>query len=205
MMHGGRHSQHAVFGGGHSHGGHMRHGANGEMSAQEVARRPELPDPDAPPLDPKETRLFYDPSGFLRATVGIRTYLDVTVVRAFPLSLENHYYGLLSGRLDEIGIIMDPTELDQTSQDVIALEMRRRYFSTVVERIDSIREEFGATYWKVQTSRGERSFIGKHLRDNVSYLDDGRILVHDVDGNRYEITSLASLDEASRSTLLRII
>jgi hypothetical protein len=191
-------------GGGHSHHGH-KHGSGGEGMAAEVARRPELPDPDSPPLKPDDVKLFYDPHGFLRATVGVRTYLDISIVRAFPLSLENHYYGLLSGRLDEIGIIQDPSELDDESRKVIASEIERRYFSTIINRIVSIREEFGATYWEVETDRGQRSFVGKHLRDNVSFLSDVRILIQDVDHNRYEINDLSAIDEASRSMLLRII
>jgi hypothetical protein len=172
---------------------------------QEAVTRPEVCDPDAPPLDPKEVRLFYDPKGFLRATVGNRTYLDVTIVRAFPLSSEDPYVGLLSGRLSEIGIIADPTGLDGESQAVIKTELERRYFTVRMRRVNSISEEFGATYWGVETDRGQRSFVAKGLRDNVTYLSRSRILIHDVDGNRYEIPSLAELDPASRSMILRVI
>ena len=172
---------------------------------QEAVTRPEVCDPDAPPLDPKQLRIFYDPKGFLRATVGNRTYLDVTIVRAFPLSPGDPYVGLLSGRLSEIGIIADPTQLDEESHRVIKEELDRRYFTVRIARVNSISEEFGATYWDVETDRGRRSFVAKGIRDNVTYLSQSRILVHDVDGNRYEIPSLAELDPASRSMILRVI
>jgi len=172
---------------------------------QEAIARPEVCDPDAPPLDPRQVRIFYDPRGFLRATVGDRTYLEVTIVRAFPLSLENKYIGLLSGRLSEIGIITDPDALDEESTRVIAEELTRRYFMAHIRRVYSVREEFGASYWEVETDRGPRSFVAKHLRDNVTYLSQSRILVHDVDGNRYEIPNLTELDALSRSLILRVI
>ena len=200
----GRRSQAAIWGGDTERSGGGI-GMGGDISAQEVARRPDLPDPDAPPLNPAEVHIFYDPKGFLRATVGSQTHLDVSIVRSFPLSHENSYYGLLSGRLDDIGIILDPTELDEESQRVIAQEMERRYFTTLIQSVNSIREEFGATYWDVETDRGHRTFVGKHLRDNVSYLSDKRILIYDVDGNRYEIRDFNGLDETSRSMILRVI
>ena len=174
-------------------------------SGPALDRAPIFQDPDTPPLDPSEVRIFYDPKGFLRATIKDRTYLDVSVVRAFPLSDENRYIGILSGRLDELGIITDPHQLDEESQIAIERELERRYFETHIIRVHSIIEEYGATYWSVDTDRGRRNFVAKGIRDNVTYLDDGRILINDVDGNRYEITVLNELDEQSRSMILRVI
>jgi len=171
----------------------------------DVNQKPEFPDPDSPPLDPSQVRIFYDPKGFLRATVGNRTYLEASVVRAFPLSCEDRYIGVLSGRIDEVGIIVDPTELDEESQRVLKEELDRRYFHTKVLRVNDVSEEFGATYWDAETDRGRRHFVAKGLRDNVRYLDEGRILVVDVDGNRYEIPNLETLDEISRSMIQRVI
>jgi hypothetical protein len=176
-----------------------------EPVAQSNPQKPIFQDPDSPPLDPSNVRLFYDHKGFLRATVDNQTYLDVSIVRAFPLSYSDKYLGVLSGRLDEIGIIADPEELDEESCGVVKQELTRRYFSTHVLAVHSISEEFGATYWSIDTNRGRRNFVAKGLRDNVTYLDDGRILIHDVDSNRYEIRDLAGLDEESRSMILRVI
>ena len=170
-----------------------------------VNEKPKQADADAPPLNPEDVRIFYDHKGFLRATVGNQTYLEVTIVRAFPLSHPDTYLGLLSGRRDEIGIIQDPTELDEESQRAIENELARRYFPTVISRVDSVREEFGATYWEVDTDRGPRRFVAKGLRDNVTYLTATRILINDVDGNRYEISDLSALDANSRALILRVI
>lgn len=171
----------------------------------EAVTPPELCSPDAPPLDPKTVQIFYDPKGFLRATVGDRTYLDVTIVRAFPLTPGDPYIGLLSGRLSEIGIIADPSQLDEESQHTIEKELERRYFTAQIRSINAISEEFGATYWDVETDRGQRFFVAKGVRDNVTYLGRSRILIHDVDGNRYEVADLTELDPASRSMILRVI
>ena len=176
-----------------------------DTAAGQATIKPIKCDPDAPPLDPRKVRIFYDHKDFLRATIDDRTYLEVTVVRAFPYSRAEEYVGLLSGRLDEIGIIRDPSELDEESQRVIENELARRYFPTIITRVLSISEEFGATYWHVETTRGERKFIAKGLRDNVTYLSESRILIGDVDGNRYEISDLGAMDSDSRTEILRVI
>ncbi len=170
-----------------------------------INQAPIFQDPDSPPLDPAKVRLFFDHKGFLRATIDDRTYLDVSLVRAFPLSYSDRYIGVLSGRLDELGVIEDPTKLDEESQRAIEQELSRRYFSTFITKVHSISEEFGASYWSVATNRGTRNFVAKGLRDNVAFLGDGRVLIVDVDGNRYEIPNLNDLDEESRSMVLRVI
>ena len=167
--------------------------------------RPIQRDPDAPPLDPGQVHVFYDHKGFLRATVEDQTYLDVSIVRVSPQSVQDRYVGLLSGKHDEIGIVRDPTELDEESQNVIERELERRYFPTTIERVFSVKEEFGATYWHTMTNRGERAFVARGLRDNVQYLGKNSILINDVDGNRYEIEDLGRLDSESRGYVLRVV
>lgn len=176
-----------------------------DQSAQGLVQQPIFQDPDSPPLDPAKVRLFYDPKGFLRATIDDRTYLDVSIVRAFPLSHTDRYIGVLCGRLDELGIVEDPSELDEESRNAVEQELTRRYFVTYITQVEAVSEEFGATYWSIQTSRGRRSFVAKGLRDNVSYLGEGRILISDVDGNRYEIEDIAALDDESVSMIMRVI
>jgi hypothetical protein len=166
---------------------------------------PRQSDPDMPPLEPSSVHLFNDPKGFLRATVGDQTYLDVTVVRAFPQSLRNEYIGLLSGQEEEIGIIRHPDELDEDSRRIIDVELEKRYFLVQIHEVLGISEEFGATYWNVETDRGTRSFVAKGLRDNVTFIGNNRILIQDVDGNRYEIEDLYALDAASRSMVLHVV
>jgi uncharacterized protein DUF1854 len=166
---------------------------------------PRQSDPDMPPLDPSNVHLFSDPRGFLRATVGDQTYLDVTVVRAFPQSVRDEYIGLLSGQEEEIGIIRQPDELDEESRKIVEAELEKRYFLVRIREVLDISEEFGATYWDVETDRGPRSFVAKGLRDNVTFLGNNRILIQDVDGNRYEIEDLYALDAPSRTMVLHVV
>jgi hypothetical protein len=177
----------------------MENNAYGEALAA-----PELCRPDAPPLDPNDVKVFVDPHGFLRATVGDRTYLDVTITRAFPLTHSDKYVCLLSGRLSEIGVIKDINLLEEQTRAIVQEQLERRYYLPRIDRIVSIREEFGATYWLVETDHGQRNFVGKGVRDNVQYVSSSRIIIQDVDGNRYEVPDINSLDSLSRSLLFRV-
>jgi len=156
-------------------------------------------------LDPKSVRLFCDPHNRLRAEFeGKQTFLDVQIVRTFPLTEPNRYIGILVGRIEDLGVIVEPMELDDESYKIVQAELTRRYFTTIVHRIESMREEFGATYWTVETDRGRREFVVRHMRDNAHYLSATRLLITDVDGNRFEVPDMSKLDSESYDLLSRV-
>ena len=87
-------------------------------------------EPHFPDLFPGEVRLFRDASNRLRLTVeGQRSYLDVKVVRAFPLSDPDGYIGFLDGKDKLIGLIREPDALDAESLALARKDMHRRYFT----------------------------------------------------------------------------
>jgi hypothetical protein len=60
-----------------------------------------------------------------------------------------------------------------------------------------MKEEFGYIYWEVETDRGSRRFTTKGHHDSVMPITDTRVLVLDVDGNRFEIPDFNALDVKS--------
>jgi hypothetical protein len=157
-------------------------------------------------LDPARVRLFDDGSGRLRMTVdNARSYIDVKVVRAFPFSEPDRYIGYLDGLGKSIGFVVDPAGLDPESARLTAEALRVHYFIPVIKAIDSLREEYGAVYFDVQTDCGPRHFVATGLRDAVIDLGGGELLVADVDGNRYRIHDWTRLDARSRSFLERVV
>lgn len=154
-------------------------------------------------LDPKRLRLFRV-AGLPRATLeNDRSWLKVMVARAFPLSDPEHYLGFLDGAGKDIGVLYDPGLLDPDSRRVVEEELEKRYFVPVVERVLSVREEFGAVYWNVETDRGSREIVVRNLRDNLQELSATRILVTDIDGNRYEFPDISRLDNKSQGLIMR--
>jgi hypothetical protein len=171
------------------------------MSANE-----QLPDETAA-IDAANVRVFRDPTmDRLRLTVGDdRSYINVKPVWAAPLTYPKRYLVLLDGKGDEILLLPDPDVLDSASRSAIDRELRARYLTADVKQILHSRQEFGASYWTVETDRGRRDFVTQSLQENAQWLSDTHLLLIDVDGNRFEITDTDALDLESRRLLFSIV
>lgn len=154
-------------------------------------------------LDPKRTKV-YRVAGVTRLTIeNERSYPKVSVARAFPLSDPNHYIGFLDSGGKDIGMVYDPDLLDHDSHKLVTEELERRYFVPIVERVISVKEEFGAIYWKVETDRGEKEIVVRNLRDNLQELSASRLIITDVDGNRFEFPDITKADGKTQSIIMR--
>lgn len=155
---------------------------------------------------PEELNLFYEPKDRLRMTVrDERSYITVRPAWASPLSNPNRFLSLLDGKGDEILTIHEPKELPGSSLTAVKEELRRRYLTATVTVVELAKVEFGATYWHVDTDRGPRDFVTQSLQENAQWLSDDHLLLIDVDGNRFEIPSVAALDVKSRGFIQRIL
>ena len=154
-------------------------------------------------LEPAQVRLFRH-AGVPRLTIeGERSWWRVSPVRSQPISDPDHYIGLLDGAGKDIGMIRDPSRLDAESRTLIAEELELRYFVPVVEEVLDVKEEFGTIYWTLRTTRGRMDAIVRHLRDNLQELPGNRVMITDVDGNRFEFPDTTKLDSISLGLILR--
>ena len=154
-------------------------------------------------LDPARLR-FFKAGAALRLTIeGEYSVLKVAILRAFPLTLPRQYYSVRDGGGKEVGLIVNPVNLEPESRRLVEADLERRYMTATVRRIRSVEERFGTVDWEVETQRGRNRFTTRDLRDNVLRPTPGRILFTDVEGNRYEIPDLNALDPQSQTWLLR--
>jgi hypothetical protein len=164
-----------------------------------------------PPRDvfgtpPERVKLFRDPKENLRLTLeGDRSYLQVKVARAFPLSDPHDWICYADGKDKQIVIVQDLRRLDVESRRLTEAELHRRYFVPMVEQVLEIRDEFGVVHWKVITDRGPREFVIRNIRENVQEIDDGRRLVTDAEGNRFLLPHPDTMDPASRRLVERYV
>src|ERR1051325_8564791 len=154
-------------------------------------------------LEPKKLR-FEKQGVTLRLTIeNDRSFPRVGVVRAFPLSDRNRFYSVRDSGDNEIGLILNPTDLSAENQNLIDEDLQRRYFVPSLKRILSAKERFGTVEWTVETDRGLCHFTTQNLRENVQRPAPGRIILNDVDGNRYDIRNLDELSRESQELLFR--
>ena len=149
-------------------------------------------------VDLEKVRLFREPAWGLRLTIeGDRSYTRVKVVRAAPLSHPDRYICLLDAKDEEICMVDSLRDLDAEARAIVAEELDRRYLTSTVLKVKSVRNEFGTSYWDVETNRGEREFVVQNAAENAQWLGEHRLLLIDVDGNRFEIPDLGGLDKKS--------
>jgi hypothetical protein len=130
-------------------------------------------------------------------------YLKVSVLRLFPISRPAGYYSVRDSAGQEIGIITDPSRLSAGDRRLVEDEIRRRYMVSVVLRIVRIEERFGTVEWTVETDRGPVRFTTREHRENTVNSVPGSFLLTDVEGSRFHIPDIDSLDLPSRILLSR--
>jgi len=124
---------------------------------------------------------------------------NVEVVRSFPLTIPDQYITLIAADGAEIGIVRDPTLLDEESRAAVDSLLARRYFTPEIQRIERLTQEASLWRWRVMTNRGEVTFYLRGVRDSIHEVAPGRWQIFSVDGQRYEIRDLGALDARSRA------
>lgn len=151
--------------------------------------------------------LFHTPSHRLRVVrENDRCWLDAKPTWAAPLSRPGKYLALLDSKNEEITLLESPQdELSPESWRAAREELRRRDLTARVSKITSAREEYGATYWSVQTDRGARDFVMQNLAENAIWVSDTHLLLVDAQGNRFEIANTDALDARSQTLLFGVV
>jgi hypothetical protein len=156
-------------------------------------------------LDPKRLR-FLQRCATLHLTVEERiTYLDVKIIRLFPLDDPERYLRIQSNDNEEIGILEEIAGLSTDNKQLVMDDLDRRYLLPIVKRVVHVKESFGTVDLGVETSHGFRTFTMRNLRENVVQASPNRYLLSDIDGNRYEVSNLDQLDAISRAYLWRYL
>jgi len=103
----------------------------------------------------------------------------------------------------DIGLLVDPARLDPESRKILEEELELRYFIPIVKKVLSVKEEYGAVYWELETDRGRKEIVVRNVRDNLLELSSSRVIITDVDGNRYDFQNIQQLDPKSLGIILR--
>lgn len=135
------------------------------------------------------------PGGFVSLDYQGRHYDRVSVYRAFPFSDPDKYISIREPdeKAREIGMVEDLYALDKETAAMLTEQMNIRYFTPVITRILDIKDEYGYAYFDVLTDRGACRFTIHMNGGSVVRLTDTRLLISDLDGNRFEIPDTRKL------------
>jgi len=127
----------------------------------------------------------------------------VVVMRSFPITAPDEFLSVREpdtrkkGRGAEIGMIRRLSDFDEATRAIINAELELRYFTPVIQKILSVKEKFGYSYWEAETTAGKVSFVLNNPFSNIRVLEDQRIYISDMDGNSFVIPDPTALDRAS--------
>ena len=153
-------------------------------------------------LDPVQVRFTREGARIDVRVDGGSPVANISVFRAFPLSAPDRYLSIRNEKNEEIGLLAEPDRLDPSSREIVADELRRRYVLPVVLRVIRIRERFEILECEVETDRGICRFSIRNLRENLLRPQPNRLILTDVDDNRFDIPDLRALPLASQAQLL---
>ncbi len=141
--------------------------------------------------------------GFVSLKFGEKEYKRVGVYLTFPLTNPEEFISIREAdeKAKEIGMVEALSQLPKDQQEMLREQIRLRYFMPVIKKVLDVKEEYGYAYWHVETSFGVCRFTTHMSGDVVVSLSDSRLLVKDIDGNRYEIPDFYALGVQERKKL----
>lgn len=161
------------------------------------------PDEDVPPsdafveLDPGALRFRHE-GCVLQCRQGEGDWRPVRVARMFPLTDPDTWISVLNKEGKELGILMDARQLERESLAALRGELGRCYLVPQIQRIVSCRDQMEFVEWTVETDRGRATFVTRRLREIARQPLGARLVLKDVEDNRYDIPDLHALDTTSR-------
>ncbi|MFA6729950.1 MAG: DUF1854 domain-containing protein [Eubacteriales bacterium] len=117
--------------------------------------------------------------------------------RAFPFDDAENFISVTDKDGNEYGVIKSLDLFDGAGRDIIEKELKRKYFTPVITKILSLKERFGYSYWEADTNHGRMSFAMHDTYRNIAKVSESRLILTDVDGNRFEIPDVFGLDRKS--------
>nr|WP_296460807.1 DUF1854 domain-containing protein [uncultured Acetatifactor sp.] len=134
---------------------------------------------------------------------GSREYARVGVYLTFPLTNPEEFISIREAdeKAKEIGIIEKLSDIEKDQQEMLREQIKLRYFRPIITKVLDVKDEYGYAYWNVVTSFGACRFTTQMSGDAVIHLSDSRLLVTDIDGNRYEIPDFYQLSVLERKRL----
>ena len=156
-------------------------------------------------LDLSKAEFYKTPGGFTGLKYAGTDYKRIALRSALPVGNPMEYISVADKDNKEIGMIRSLSELSGDQYKIVTTELVNRYYSPTVYEVKSVKDKLGYVYLELligsDDQRYTKSCAVKDVNKNIRMLDDDRLAIFDVDGNRYIIQSLAELDKKSLKRL----
>ena len=146
-------------------------------------------------LTPETATFSRTEGGFVSLKVEGEEYSRVQVVRMFPFSEPGKYISIRTAEetSKEIGVIESMDTFPKEVGEMLLEQLALRYFTPIITKIYQIKDQYGFAYFDVETDRGHCRFVIRMGGNAVVHLSDTRIIISDIDENRFEIPDVSNL------------
>lgn len=128
---------------------------------------------------------------------AVKTYDRVFLHRAFPFDHPESYISVQDPDKNEIGMISELSVFPAETADLLRAELGRKYYAPVLKSILSVRDRYGYAYCTAMTDSGEITFTLRDASRSIFKVDERRVIITDIDGNRFDIPDITQLDRKS--------
>ena len=146
-------------------------------------------------LTPKNAVFVKTDGGFVSLKTSAAAYARVGFYRTFPFTDPNSYISIreTDEKAKEIGMIEKLSDFDENTVKIIDEQLNIRYFTPKIIKINDIKDQYGFAYFDVVTDKGAAKFTIRNGGSAVVNLSETRLLISDIEGNRFEISDLSAL------------
>lgn len=131
-------------------------------------------------------------------------HVDVEPARAFPITAPREGIALMNREGHELAWIPSLDELPRDLRQLVEESLESREFVPEIKRVRAVSGYATPCTWRVETDRGETSFI-LNAEEDIRRLTAPALLIVDSRGIQFLIRDPRSLDETSRRILDRFL
>ncbi|MDR2569175.1 MAG: DUF1854 domain-containing protein [Oscillospiraceae bacterium] len=152
-------------------------------------------------MEPEKAEIFQTSGGFTKMKYNDKEYKRITLRRSMPTTNPSMFISVADHENKEICVIRSLDELNTEQLRIVSDELDKRYYCPNVIEIKSVKDKMGYVYIELiligHGEKFEKNCAVKDVNKNIRLIDDNRLIIIDVDGNRYLVESLNDLDKKS--------
>jgi len=152
-------------------------------------------------IDINKIVFFKSKNGFIGMKYNEKEYKRIILSRTMPYTNPESYICIADTDMNEIGILEKVSSLSKEQAEIVRDELSKRYFNPIITEVESAKMKMGYVYFDVILTTGKKVFTVKDFSRNIRQLDSNRLVITDVDGNRYLIENFEALDAKSKKRL----
>ncbi len=149
-----------------------------------------------------EDCVFYrNANGFLGMKTGETDHKRVQLRRALPFSAPDQYICVADMENKELAVLESLDGFDAETRALLEAELGIRYFYPIVTQVKSIKEKMGSYYLDLSIGEYRKTIAVKDIGKNLKQLGNGKLVITDVDGNRYLFLNIYKIQKKSLQML----